>query len=90
MSKRLHVFQCEGADFYGLTHDETGANLPTESCSGGWRLLKSVDWQGGSQPWGIDVRWQEAQDAARAGLMLNGFFLSEGAALPEIFSSLSE
>lgn len=85
MTRMLHIFQCGGADLYGLTHDPAGANLPPDSCAGGWRLLKSLDWEGKANPWGFDVRWQEAQSAVAAGLALNGFFLSERATLPDIF-----
>ena len=85
MTRILHVFQCGGADLFGLTYDEAGANLPGDACADGWRRLKSLEWEGASNPWGFDVRWQEAQSAAKAGLALNGYFLSERATLPDIF-----
>lgn len=84
MTEILYVFQCGDADLYGLTHDETGEILPREVCAGGWRLLKKADWDGRHSSWGLDVRWQEMQDAAMAGLSLNGFFLTESVGLPEV------
>lgn len=82
MSQLLHVFQCGRSDLFGLTHDGSGANLPADACADQWRHVKSVEWEGESSPWGLDVRWQETQDAVKVGLALNGFFLSESGALP--------
>jgi hypothetical protein len=73
MSKSIHLFQCGGADLYGLTQDQTGANLPTGECTGGWRLIKTVEFEGDLPPWGIDAAWQESDAAARAGLAETGF-----------------
>jgi hypothetical protein len=85
MSKSIHLFQCGSADLYGLTQDQTGANLPTDECTGRWRLVKTVEFEGDLPPWGIDAAWQESDAAARAGLAENGFFISEGGALPTAF-----
>ncbi|HZW46716.1 MAG TPA: hypothetical protein VFF61_04255 [Microvirga sp.] len=85
MSRTVHLFQCGDADLYGLTQDLSGANLPTDECTGGWRLLKTVEFEGDLPPWGIDAAWQERDAAARAGLAENGFFISAQDALPSVF-----
>jgi hypothetical protein len=42
MIRKVHVFQCGSADLYGVTQDQTGANLPIDECKEGWRFLKTV------------------------------------------------
>lgn len=32
MIRTVHVFQCGSADLYGVTQDQTGANLPIDEC----------------------------------------------------------
>lgn len=86
MTRTVHLFQCGSQDLYGLTEDPSGANLPRDECAGGWRLVRSVPFEGGLPPWGIDAAWQERDAAARAGLSENGFFITEGGALPAIFT----
>jgi hypothetical protein len=85
MSRAVHLFQCGDADLFGLTQDLSGANLPTDECAGGWRLIRTVEFEGDLPPWGIDAAWQERDAAVQAGLAENGFFISEGAALPSAF-----
>ena len=80
MPHTVYVFQC--GDQYGLTHDETGANLPTETCPGGWKLLKTAAFDGSLPPMGMDVGWQERGAAVQAGLVMNGFFVGEAESLP--------
>src|SRR5215212_9857234 len=48
MIRTVHVFQCGSADLYGITRDQTGANLPTDECTEGGG--------GSSGPW----RWRKA------------------------------
>src|SRR5215207_9071804 len=43
MIRTVHVFQCGAADLYGVTRDETGANLPADECSDEWRLVTTVE-----------------------------------------------
>lgn len=81
MHTKLHIFQSGSQDLYGLTQDATGANLPAENGSV-WRLLRTVEFEGGLPPWGLDVEWQEREAAVAAGISQNGYFLSERAALP--------
>ena len=85
MDHRIFVFRCGTEDFFGLTHDEQGANLPADACAGEWRFVRSVMFEGGLPPWGMDVAWQERGAAVQAGLNINGYFLSEAGALPEQF-----
>ncbi len=82
MIRTIHVFQCGGADLYGITQDPTGANLPTDECRDGWRLIKSVELEGGSPPRGMDVAWQERDAAVWAAVVHNGYFIGEAGALP--------
>ena len=80
--KELHVFRCGAQDLYAITEDGTGANLPTDLCSSRWMLMKSMQFEGHMPPWGIDVASQDMQGAVLAGLSQNGYFISEGGALP--------
>lgn len=82
MEHTIHIFRCGDADLYGLTRDASGAALPKDMCDGTWRLIKSVPFEGGLPPWGVDVAWQDREAAVQAGLSQNGFFISEGGALP--------
>jgi hypothetical protein len=68
-----------------MTLDETGANLPVDQCTGAWQRIKSVAFEGGLPPWGIDAAWQDQEAAVRAGLAENGFFITEGEFLPHLF-----
>jgi hypothetical protein len=70
MIRTVHVFQCGSADLYGVTQDQTGANLPT------------VEMDEGLPPRGMAVAWQERDAAVRAAIAENGYFLGEAAALP--------
>lgn len=78
----VHVFRCGSADLYGLTQDQTGANLPSDECRQGWRFMKTVDLEAASSPRGMDIGWQDRDGAVRAGIANNGFFISEAGALP--------
>ena len=80
--KQLHVFRCGAEDLYGITEDATGANLPKDLCSSRWMLMKSMAFEGHGTPYGLDIASQEMQGALLAGLSQNGFFISEGGALP--------
>jgi len=82
MHTHLHVFQSGNDDLFGLTEDRTGANLPREASGGEWRFLKTIKFDGGLPPWGLDVAWQDNQAAVAAGIAQNGFFLAERATLP--------
>ena len=85
--KELHVFRCGIQDLYAITEDPSGSNLPADLCSSRWLLMKKMVFDGGLPPWGLDVAAQTQQGAMLAGLSLNGFFVSEGGALPaEIIS----
>lgn len=78
----IHVFQCGNTDLFGLTEDHTGANLPIEECSGGWRFIKTVEYQRDLPPWGLDVASKDRGAAVHAGISKNGYFIGESAALP--------
>ncbi len=82
MHTQLHIFQSGNADIFGLTEDRTGANLPPEDSGADWRYLRTVKFDGGSPPWGLDVAWKDNQAAVAAGIAQNGFFLAERANLP--------
>lgn len=60
MIRTVHVFQCGSADLYGVTQDQTGANLPIDECKEGWRFLKTVEMDEGLPPRGMAVAWQGA------------------------------
>jgi len=75
----VYVFQSGNA--YGLTKDQTGANLPAEK-GGPWKLLKVATFDGSAPPQGMDVEWQERGAAVHAGILMNGFFVGEADALP--------
>ncbi|MDF2115070.1 hypothetical protein PY365_05760 [Roseiarcaceae bacterium H3SJ34-1] len=79
MFDKVYVFQ--SGDAYGLTHDQTGANLPAEK-GGPWKLLKTATFDGSAPPSGMDVEWQERGSAVHAGIMMNGFFVGEAESLP--------
>jgi hypothetical protein len=81
MDRAIYIFQSGQQDLYGLTHDRSGANLPAEN--GAWHLIRAVEMDGGLPQWGVEVAWQEQEAAVKAGLGLNGFFITEGANLPE-------
>ena len=85
MIRTVHVFQCGSADLYGVTQDQSGANLPTDECRDGWRLLKSVEMEEGLAPRGMSIAWQERDSAVRASIANNGYFIGEAAALPMEF-----
>ncbi|MBX9759922.1 MAG: hypothetical protein K2Y29_14185 [Beijerinckiaceae bacterium] len=80
--KELHVFRCGAEDLYAVTEDRSGANLPKDMCSSRWMLMKSMSFEGHMPPFGMDVAAQEMQGAVLAGLSMNGYFVSEGGALP--------
>ena len=82
MIRTIHVFQCGGANLYGITQDHTGSNLPTEECRDWWRFIKTVELAGGSPPRGMDVAWQERDAAVLAAITKNGYFIGEAGALP--------
>lgn len=82
MIRTVHVFQCGSADLYGVTQDQTGANLPTDECMDGWRFLRTVDLEEGLPPRGMAVAWQERAAAVRAAIANHGFFIGESGALP--------
>lgn len=81
MLRTIHVFQCGTNDLYGLTVDHTGANLPTEECQA-WRFLKTVQFEGGLPPWGLDIAFEDRAAAVQVALTNNGFFIGEASALP--------
>ena len=81
MRHRIHIFRCATQDLYGVTRDHAGANLPLDECQD-WTLVRTVEFDGHLPPWGMDVAWQERGAAIEAGLAMNGYFLSEAAALP--------
>ena len=83
MHTKLHIFQCGGNDLFGLTEDPAGANLPADTCASGWRFIRTIEFQGGLPPWGLDVAWQDRQAVVAAGISQNGFFLAERNSLPE-------
>lgn len=80
--KKLHVFRCGAQDLYAITEDAAGANLPADLCSSRWLLMKSMEFEGHLPPGGLDVAAQDMQGAVLAGLAQNGYFISEGGALP--------
>ena len=47
MIRTVHVFQCGSADLYGITRDQTGANLPTDECRDGWRFIRTLELETG-------------------------------------------
>ena len=85
--KEIHVFRCGAEDLYAITEDASGANLPTELCSSRWMLMKSMRYEAHMPPWGLDIASEERQGALLAGLAQNGYFISEGGALPEALIS---
>ena len=80
--KTLHVFRCGVENLYGITEDATGGNLPTDLCGAIWMHMNSLSYDGHLPPWGLDVASQTRHGAVLAGLSQNGFFISEGEALP--------
>jgi hypothetical protein len=80
--KELHVFRCGAEDLYAITEDPSGSNLPTDLCGSRWLLMKTMRYDGHMPPWGLDIAANDMQGALLAGLSLNGFFVSEGGALP--------
>lgn len=80
--KTLYVFRCGVEDLYAITEDATGANLPGDLCASRWSLMKTMSYDGHLPPWGLDVASQTRAGALMAGLSQNGFFVSEGEALP--------
>lgn len=80
--KQLHVFRCGVEDLYAITEDATGANLPAELCGSRWLLMKTTQFDGHLPPWGLDVVSEGKEGALLAGLSQNGYFISEGNALP--------
>ena len=82
MIRTVHVFQCGSADLYGVTRDQTGANLPTDECSEGWRFIKTVEMEEGLPPRGMAVAWQERDAAVRAAIADHGYLIGEAVALP--------
>ena len=82
MIRIVHVFQCGTADLYGITRDETGANLPADECRDGWRFIRTVEMQEGLSPRGMSVAWQARDAAVRAAIADHGYFIGEAAALP--------
>ena len=81
MIRTIHVFQCGGADLYGITQDRTGANLPSDECRDGWRFIKTVELEGGSHR-GMDVAWQDRNAAVLAAIVNVGYFIGQARALP--------
>ena len=81
----VHIFRCGSADLYGVTVDQTGANLPTDECAEGWRFLTTMDMEEGLPPRGMAIAWQERDAAVRAALQDHGFFTGELGALPAEF-----
>jgi hypothetical protein len=81
MIRTVHVFQCGSADLYGVTQDQTGANLPIDECKEGWRFLKTVEMDEGLPPRGMAVAWQERDAAVRAAIAENGLFSWRGCSL---------
>jgi len=85
MIRTVHVFQCGSADLYGVTQDETGANLPTGECTDGWRFIRTIEMDESLPPRGMAVAWQKRDAAVRAAVVENGFFIGEAGALPVEF-----
>src|SRR5215217_4594006 len=56
MIRTVHVFQCGSADLYGITRDQTGANLPTDECRDGWRFIRTLELEEGLPPCGPQLR----------------------------------
>ena len=81
----VHVFQCGDADLFGVTQDQSGANLPTNECTAGWRFLRTIEMEEGLPPRGMNVASQERDAAVRAAIMNAGYFIGEAIALPEEF-----
>jgi hypothetical protein len=82
MIRTVHVFQCGSADLYGITRDQSGANLPTDECRDGWRFIKTLELEEGLPPRGMSVAWQERDAAVRAAIADHGYFIGEAVALP--------
>ena len=82
MIRTVHVFQCGRADLYGITRDQTGANLPPDECRDGWRFIKTLELEEGLPPRGMVVAWQERDAAVRAASADHGYFIGEAFALP--------
>jgi hypothetical protein len=82
MIRTVHVFRCGNANLYGVTRDETGANLPTDECADGWRFIRTVEMEEGLPPSGMNVAWQGRDAAVRAAIADHGYFIGEAGALP--------
>ena len=67
---------------HGLTRDQTGANLPTDECTGGWRFVRAVEMEEGLPPRGMAVAWQERDAVVRAAIANHSFFIGGAGALP--------
>ena len=37
-NRTAYLFRCGDEDLFGVTHDQTGANLPRTTCTQGWLL----------------------------------------------------
>jgi hypothetical protein len=85
MIHTVHVFQCGDADLFGITQDQTGANLPADECAAGWRFVRTIEMEEGLPPRGFSVAWQERDAAVRAAIIDHGYFIGEAVALPEEF-----
>ena len=86
MIRTVHVFQCGDDDLFGITRDETGGNLPTNECTGGWRFITTLELEEGLPPRGMVVAWQERDAAVRAAIADHGYFLGEAGAMPAEFN----
>jgi hypothetical protein len=82
MIRTVHLFQCGNADLYGITEDQTGANLPAGECKEGWHFLRTIEMEAGLPPRGMNVAWQERDAAVRSAIAENGYFVGEAASLP--------
>jgi hypothetical protein len=81
MIRTIHVFQCGGADLYGITPDRTGANLPADECRDGWQFIKTIELEGGVHR-GMDIAWGDRNAAVIAAIINVGYFIGEARALP--------
>ena len=83
MAQVVHVFRCGNTDLYGVSSEQTGANLPTDECTAGWQFLRTVEFTEGLPPRGVNVAWQERIAAVRAAVTDHGFFIGEADVMPD-------
>ena len=69
-ARAAFLFHCGGCDLFAVSLDETGANIPTGSCIGGWRCREKF-WLGVHEVMPLAV----APEPILRGIDANGYFI---------------